>query len=230
MAGPDPVSYIGSFGSRRCNTRDPRCVDVGSGLALTGNSAGKIGDSQARLPGSKSLPIGMGVPIWSQPPVPMDGVHDSTLVASFDGSGRRASAQGRLARRAAVRWRESEGRPLSRLHSRRWILMTELLLAGAMGVGLVAPAFAQSAATHQPGTARYAAPSVQAQTATPFAPQSRPTAVARPCGADLASRQAHQASTSDPHTRTASSTFNHGSAGASHHRAGPSPDRWPGVA
>lgn len=108
--------------------------------------------------------------------------------------------------------------------------MKKLLLAGAMGVGLVAPAFAQSAATHQPGTARYTAPSVQAQTVTPFAPQSRPTAVARPCGANLASRQAFQASTSDPHTRTASSPFNHESAGGWRHRAGRSPDREPGVA
>ena len=91
--------------------------------------------------------------------------------------------------------------------------MKKLLLAAAMGVGLVAPAFAQSAATNQPGTYRYSAPSVEARNVLPGAPAAQFTAGPGDANSWLAAQQSYRPILSSPRDWTASNPYNYESAG-----------------
>lgn len=91
--------------------------------------------------------------------------------------------------------------------------MKRLLLAAAMGASLVAPAFAQPAATNQPGTYQYGTPSMEARNVTPGAPASQWTAGPGDANSWLAAQQAYQPTLSSPHNWTASNPYNYESAG-----------------
>ncbi|HTW72111.1 MAG TPA: hypothetical protein VME47_19660 [Acetobacteraceae bacterium] len=84
--------------------------------------------------------------------------------------------------------------------------MHKLLLAAAMAAGLAAPAFAQSAATSQPGSDQSGTPSVQAQNVPLDAPAvAAPSAAAEqlgvpgPANSRLGADQAYQAGLGNPH-------------------------------
>ena len=86
--------------------------------------------------------------------------------------------------------------------------MKKLLLAVAMAAGLAAPAFAQSAATNQPGTYQHGAPSVEARNFTPVAPTSQMTVAPDPFSSNPASQQTYDAGMSNPSHWKASNPFN----------------------
>ena len=91
--------------------------------------------------------------------------------------------------------------------------MKQLLLALAMGAGLVAPAFAQSAATDQSGTYEYGTPSVEARIFTPVAPASQMTTAPDTFSSDLASQPAYDSRVNNPSHWKPSTPWNYEAAG-----------------
>jgi len=89
--------------------------------------------------------------------------------------------------------------------------MKKLLLTSTMVAGLAAPAFAQSAATDQPGPCQCGAPFVEARTFMPVAPSSQMTTAPDTFSSNPASQPAF--GLSDPSDWKASNPWTYETAG-----------------